>query len=164
MSSFNLCFFVVRELYACWYRCMYWWGPGANFRCCFSRAVFFVLWDKGSHLDLGLTHWARLANQPALRRSSCLDLLSARIRSMGHNTQILTWVLRIKFRSSHMCSELSLQPPTYFSVLFFIILFVVGFSRQVSLCSPSCPGIYSVDQAGMELTEICLPLPLKCWN
>jgi hypothetical protein len=30
---------------------------------------------------------------------------------------------------------------------------------RASLCSLGCPGTYSVDQAGLELTEICLPLP-----
>jgi hypothetical protein len=30
-----------------------------------------------------------------------------------------------------------------------------------SLCSPGCPGTCSIDQAGLELTEICLPLPLS---
>ena len=33
---------------------------------------------------------------------------------------------------------------------------------RVSLCSPGCPRKHSVDQAGLELTKICL-LP-KCWN
>ena len=32
------------------------------------------------------------------------------------------------------------------------------FSRQ-SPCSPSCPGTHTVDQAGHELTEMCLALP-----
>jgi hypothetical protein len=29
------------------------------------------------------------------------------------------------------------------------------------LYNPDCPGTYSVDQAGFELSEICLPLPLR---
>jgi hypothetical protein len=33
------------------------------------------------------------------------------------------------------------------------------FQDTVSLCSPGCPGTHSVDQAGLELTEIHLPLP-----
>jgi hypothetical protein len=33
------------------------------------------------------------------------------------------------------------------------------FRDRVSLCSPGCPGTHSVDQAGLELKEICLPLP-----
>jgi hypothetical protein len=33
--------------------------------------------------------------------------------------------------------------------------------RRVSLCSPGCPGTHSVDQAGLELTEItCLCSPV----
>jgi hypothetical protein len=27
-----------------------------------------------------------------------------------------------------------------------------------------CPRTSSVDQAGLKLTEICLPLPSKCWD
>jgi hypothetical protein len=34
------------------------------------------------------------------------------------------------------------------------------FRDRVSLCSPGCPGTHSVIQAGLELTETCLPLPL----
>jgi hypothetical protein len=37
--------------------------------------------------------------------------------------------------------------------------------RQVfSVCSPGCPRIHSVNQAGFELTELLLPLPPKCWD
>ena len=35
---------------------------------------------------------------------------------------------------------------------------------MVSLCIPGCPGAHFIDQAGLELTKICLPLPPKCWN
>ena len=45
-------------------------------------------------------------------------------------------------------------------ILSFVCLFVfqTGF-----LCSHlSCPGTHSVDQAGLRLTYICLPLPPKC--
>jgi hypothetical protein len=40
------------------------------------------------------------------------------------------------------------------------------FGDRVSLCSPGCPGTHSVDQAGLqvELTEIHLSLPPKCWD
>jgi hypothetical protein len=37
--------------------------------------------------------------------------------------------------------------------------FLVSFWDRVSLCSPGWPGTCFVDQAGLELTEICLPLP-----
>ena len=36
------------------------------------------------------------------------------------------------------------------------------FQDSVSLCSPGCPG--TVDQAGLELTEIDLPLLPECWD
>jgi hypothetical protein len=47
------------------------------------------------------------------------------------------------------------QEQTWF-LLFF------SFQNRVSLCSPSCPGTCFVDQAGLELTEIHLPLPPEC--
>jgi hypothetical protein len=36
----------------------------------------------------------------------------------------------------------------------FVCLFVCLFLRQVSLCSPGCPGTYSVDQAGLKLRNL----------
>jgi len=33
-------------------------------------------------------------------------------------------------------------------------LFVCSFRDRVSLCSPGCPGMHSVDQASLELTEL----------
>ena len=44
--------------------------------------------------------------------------------------------------------------------------FVVCFSRnRISMCnSPGYPGTHSVDQASLELTEICLSLPPECWD
>jgi hypothetical protein len=38
------------------------------------------------------------------------------------------------------------------------------FRDRVSLCSSGCPGTHFVDQAGLELREIHLPLPPKCWD
>ena len=45
---------------------------------------------------------------------------------------------------------------------FFVCLFV--FQDRVSLSSPGSPGISCVDQTGLELTEIHLPLPPECWE
>jgi hypothetical protein len=36
--------------------------------------------------------------------------------------------------------------------------------RWVSLCSPGCTRTHSVDQAALERTGICLPLPLSAGN
>jgi hypothetical protein len=44
-----------------------------------------------------------------------------------------------------------------FNLLF--ILFTYLFRDRISLHSPGCPGTHSVDQAGLKLTEILLPLP-----
>ena len=61
------------------------------------------------------------------------------------------WVLETGPRSSSR-AEQSLQSLDSFF-----------FSRdKVSVCSPGCPGTCSVDQAGLELTEILLPVPPKC--
>jgi hypothetical protein len=36
-------------------------------------------------------------------------------------------------------------------VCLFVCLFCFVFRDRVSLCSPGCPGTYSVDQAGLKL-------------
>ena len=42
-------------------------------------------------------------------------------------------------------------------------LFCFVFQYRVSLCSPCCPGIHFVDQAGLKLRDP-LPLPPECWD
>jgi hypothetical protein len=39
------------------------------------------------------------------------------------------------------------------------IFALLVFQLRVFLCSPDCPGIHFVDQPGLELTDIQLPLP-----
>ena len=58
-----------------------------------------------------------------------------------------------------------------FPIVFFVYLFVclfgrlVGFSRQgFSIVSQSVLELALLDQAGLKLTEICLPLPPKDWD
>jgi hypothetical protein len=56
----------------------------------------------------------------------------------------------------------------WFFVVVIVVVVVVGsfvfvFDR-VSLCSLGCPETHFVDPAGLKLTEICLPLPPKCWD
>lgn len=52
--------------------------------------------------------------------------------------------------------------PSGFLVLFILFLFwFLAFQCEISLCSSCSPGMYSVDQAGLEDTEILLPLPLS---
>ena len=42
------------------------------------------------------------------------------------------------------------------------VVVVVLFFKTRTLCSTGCPGTHYVDQAGLELTEIHLPLPPEC--
>uniref|UniRef100_A0A8C8ULV3 Uncharacterized protein n=1 Tax=Peromyscus maniculatus bairdii TaxID=230844 RepID=A0A8C8ULV3_PERMB len=53
----------------------------------------------------------------------------------------------------------SLFVPTFLTVF---CLFVLVFRDRVSLCSSGYPGSHFVNQAGLELTEIHLPLPPNC--
>ena len=45
-------------------------------------------------------------------------------------------------------------PLIFVFVCLFVCLFFLGFRDRVSLCSPSCPGIHSVDQAGLKLKNL----------
>jgi hypothetical protein len=63
------------------------------------------------------------------------------------------WMLGAKLRSSIRAARAFFYLGFFSSLLFFI------FRDRVSLCSPGCPGTHSVDQAGLELTEMHLPLP-----
>jgi hypothetical protein len=42
--------------------------------------------------------------------------------------------------------------------------FVLFYKTRFLCVPPGFPGTHSVDQAGLEHTEICLPLPPKCWD
>ena len=50
--------------------------------------------------------------------------------------------------------------PTIWIGFLFVCLFVWN---RVSLCSSGSPGTHSIDQAGLKLTEILLPMPPECW-
>ena len=54
----------------------------------------------------------------------------------------------------------------YVQEAFFVLLlgiFVRCFCLFVFMCNSACPGAPFVEQAGLELTEICLPLPVR-WD
>jgi hypothetical protein len=55
---------------------------------------------------------------------------------------------------------LSLKNTLSSLLLFFLLLllFFLLLPSSSSLCSPVCPGTNYIDKAGLELTEICLPL------
>jgi hypothetical protein len=61
----------------------------------------------------------------------------------------LLWVLGIDWISAGLCSK---------------HLFVFCCLRQDLYCVAGCPGTCYVDLAGLELTEILLPLPYKCFT
>ena len=42
--------------------------------------------------------------------------------------------------------------------IFFCLFILFCFFEVVSLCSLGCPGTHSVDQAGLKLKAVCLPL------
>lgn len=57
------------------------------------------------------------------------------------------------------CSFHHLSPTPLFLLLLVIL------QDKASLCySSSCPGTHLVGQSGLELSEICLPLPLEHWD
>ena len=49
-----------------------------------------------------------------------------------------------------------------FLVVFFVFVFVFCFRDRVSLCSPSCPGTHSVDQAGFPNIYVCVCVCVFC--
>jgi hypothetical protein len=60
---------------------------------------------------------------------------------------------------------LSVEISLFLKIMIFVLVGGVRCKVQdrVSLCGPGCPRTQSVDQAGLELTEICLFLGLKEW-
>ena len=62
---------------------------------------------------------------------------------------------------------LTAEPSLQLQPLFRYYYYVVVISRQsftMYIYSSGCLEIHSVVQAGLELIEIQLPLPPKCWN
>jgi hypothetical protein len=57
--------------------------------------------------------------------------------------------------------------PFFFFCFCFFCFFCLFFPDKVSLCSPGCPGIHSVEQAGLELRDppasASQVLGLKAW-
>ena len=52
----------------------------------------------------------------------------------------------------------------FFCIILAVLELVCLFFEMVFLYNPGCPGTSSVDQAGLELTEILQPLPPECWD
>lgn len=56
----------------------------------------------------------------------------------------------------------STLPLEFLLAYFFLYFWFV--KDRISLCSPDCPGLLYIGQAGLELIEIHLLLPPKRWN
>lgn len=82
---------------------------------------------------------------------------------LGSSCPTIRWVPRIKLESSDLVASSFTQ---WVILLALYQYFIFPFQDKVSLCSPGWPGIHSVDQAGLRLTEISQPLcpPLECWD
>lgn len=62
------------------------------------------------------------------------------------------------------CLLLLLKLSNIFSALLFFFNFVFVFETMFLCSFSACPGTSSVDQADLDLTEICLFWPPECWN
>ena len=62
------------------------------------------------------------------------------------------------------CMKVCVYVCVWRGVMEVVVMFVCFFSDRVSLCSPGFPGTHSVDQVGLELVELILPLPPECWH
>lgn len=77
-----------------------------------------------------------------------------------------TYFVMLKYRTHNLCAcrdpSSSKQLSNGFDTIcctYFIFVFVIYLSQDLSLCSPSWPGTYYVDKAGPELqrsTSLCL--------
>ena len=114
-----------------------------------------------SSLETGPTLNVKLGWQPAnsggpsVTKSHLASYRSYRDFSPGPHTYLATALTHRAFLPS--------PDPRNSSVCLFGWLVGWFLETRVSLCSPVCPGTHSVDQAGLRLTEIHLPLPPKCW-
>ena len=63
-----------------------------------------------------------------------------------------------QFFTAELCPNFFLGGEGELVVVVMVVVFKSG-----CLCIPGCPGMLSVAQVGLEVTEICLPLCLECW-
>ena len=121
--------------------------PSANDR---SSFAFF---DKTTGLTLDKSFYAAIAFSIILLIVCCLW----RFVMLGFNQlRYVTVNSNLNLWGSLIVSFIVTQISVY------LLLFI--FSNRVFLCSLGCPRARSVDQAVLKLTEIPLPLPLKCWD
>lgn len=96
-----------------------------------------------------------------------LDMSASNRRLMLQGPVVAVMVIKAAW--TLLNSPLPFRPKirTTCNFLFSVCLFACVcfcFWDRVALYSPDCPGTLSVDQCGLELTEICLRLPPDCWD
>lgn len=72
---------------------------------------------------------------------------------------VIAHLLKLYWLRTYPCIEILL---VVLLLVFDLLLVFVCCCDRVILCSPGYPGTSSVDQAGPNLTNICLPLPPEC--
>ena len=85
--------------------------------------------------------------------------IELRLRALGgkHCTPELHPYLSVLLTIIYNMDSLNLK----WQISFLVCLF---FWDKISLCSFGCPGAHFVEQSGLRLTKIHLPLPPKCWD
>jgi hypothetical protein len=74
-----------------------------------------------------------------------------------------TLIVKQAALESLLCFALLCFALLCFALLCFALLCFL-FGDKVSLYIPGCPETHSINEAGLELIEICLPLPPEFWD
>ena len=117
--------------------------------------------------SLLVTRWVESA--PVLSCLQIMHLCSLPLSSVwtkGRHLAAVVYCLIMQTFPSTVCLYLCLSEISV-SLNYILVLYtyVLVFRDRISLCSfGACPETLSVDQAGLELTEICLSLPPECWD
>lgn len=67
-------------------------------------------------------------------------------------------------QSHRVTASASARSSALLLLFFSLVFFCFPFWHRVFPHSPGCPQTQYVDQAGLELREICLPLPFEKWD
>ena len=124
-----------------------------------GHSHYVTLWVLSPACD-GCGHTVRLSLQEQLVG---MPALQGRLSLESHFLQALAspwWSMHSDWLGSKpgCCGQIwsKAKGPSFFVCLFFETGFLCSFG--------ACPGTPSVDQAGLELTEIRLSLPSECWD
>jgi hypothetical protein len=53
---------------------------------------------------------------------------------------------------------------TVMMMMMMMMMMMIVFQNRVIQCSSTCPETHYADQTGLELIEIYLPQPSRCWD